>query len=486
VGLNLKTLCLFIVISVFLAGLPNPGLASTPHEGLLHSGITEDSPGTDSKYPSDRPDHNLLIPIRQTSQSKDFLKTGSFFLVQDSWEKWGALEQLSYSTSHPGGIELSPVHGETRRQGVFTTKVLETEKAFSHLVPFWNVITPGDSEVIIEVRVKIADTRWTDWQQLGIWGQNIKSRSYSNNSSNQGYPFRVDIDIFEILHEARASHYQMRITLKDSSGSNSPVLTSLGATTYSHETEPSSTANSDWVGELMVPRRSQMLEGASIRNNICGPVCLAMVLEYLGHRESSSSVASHCYDHGAKIYGNWSFNVAYAGSLGYRAYINYFHSLENVKEHIARGNPVIASIRFGPGELKNSPINSTIGHLVVITGFKVDEDGTEWVIVNDPSAPDSHSVRREYLASEFQEAWIGIVYIIEKSQNTAQLKTLQGDLNMDGSTDVKDVIIAMRHILEVDILTKELTVKADINNDGEVNILDVVLIMQEALGIVSR
>ncbi|MEW6040970.1 MAG: C39 family peptidase, partial [Elusimicrobiota bacterium] len=72
----------------------------------------------------------------------------------------------------------------------------------------------------------------------------------------------------------------------------------------------------------------------------------------------------------------------------------------------------IASITFGPKELKNSPLNNTKGHLVVIRGF--DKKGR--VIVNDPAAPDATSVERIYDRKEFARAWIknklGTSYVI--------------------------------------------------------------------------
>lgn len=333
--------------------------------------------------------------------------------LEGEWEQWGEMENLVYSQEHEGSLQLAGDGNGYVKEGVFTTKVLTTDEVFINLVPSWNILTPGETYAIVEVKVKIADEVWTDWQVLGIWGQNIDSRSITLSSWFDGYPYKINIDIFQVLHDEGARQYQIRTILMNPSGDETPVLQGLGATKYG-VVEGDVEVPSGWARELPVPMRSQMVEKPDIRGRICSPVSLAMVLEYFGHNESSESVAYNSYDHGARLFGNWSFNVAYAGSLGYRAYVDHFDSLDEMKVHIARGVPVIASIRFGQGQLQNSPIASTAGHLVVVTGFKVDSDGTKWVIVNDPAAPDNETVRREYLAHEFERAWVGIVYIVEE------------------------------------------------------------------------
>lgn len=333
----------------------------------------------------------------------------------DSSADWltGDLYNLTFSAQMPQALELRQVDGQYSDYGVFESPVLKSEYSFKSLVPTWNVITPGDTYIMMEVQVLLADEIWSGYQVLGIWGQNTTPRSINMSSYFDGYPHRVNIDIFEIMHEPAASKYQLKITLY-SDGEHTPILFGLGATTYDRNKSYSypEVEKSAYLRELKVPMRSQMIEDPVIAARICSPTSLAMVLEYLGHNETTASVAKNAYDAGARIYGNWSFAAAYAGSLGFRAYIDYYSSLDGIRYQIAKGNPVICSIRFRANELQNSPIASTGGHLVLVTGFK-EIDGEEWLIVNDPAAPDNETVRREYRADEFFNAWIGIVYIIE-------------------------------------------------------------------------
>jgi hypothetical protein len=70
------------------------------------------------------------------------------------------------------------------------------------------------------------------------------------------------------------------------------------------------------------------------------------------------------------------------------------------------------SVAWGQGELTNSDVDSTNGHLLVLAGF--DPSGNP--IVNDPASPANESVQRTYLRSQFEPLWLqasgGTVYLI--------------------------------------------------------------------------
>jgi hypothetical protein len=62
-----------------------------------------------------------------------------------------------------------------------------------------------------------------------------------------------------------------------------------------------------------------------------------------------------------------------------------------------------------------------------------------------------------------------------------------GDVNGDGKIDVRDVVLAQKHILKIQNppLTAVQLSAADVNGDGEIDVSDVVAIMKIALGIVE-
>lgn len=149
-----------------------------------------------------------------------------------------------------------------------------------------------------------------------------------------------------------------------------------------------------------------------IGNVICSPTSLSMVLEYYGQNMDTEEVAANVLDNGPNIYGNWSYNASYAGTMGLDAYVARFSSVNEIKEKIAEGIPVIASIKTNSEKtLEGAPQTYPSGHLIVIRGF-IEKDGEEYVIVNDPASPEVKNVRREYKLSGFETAWNKVVYIL--------------------------------------------------------------------------
>lgn len=61
-----------------------------------------------------------------------------------------------------------------------------------------------------------------------------------------------------------------------------------------------------------------------------------------------------------------------------------------------------------------------------------------------------------------------------------------GDVNDDGEIDVRDVVLVMRYVLEVEDLTNDQIKAADVTADGEVNVRDATMIMQYALGLIDE
>ncbi len=58
---------------------------------------------------------------------------------------------------------------------------------------------------------------------------------------------------------------------------------------------------------------------------------------------------------------------------------------------------------------------------------------------------------------------------------------IRGDINNDGKVNVLDVILVMRHILELEALPADGQEAADLNNDGDIDVIDVSLLMRIAL-----
>jgi len=155
-----------------------------------------------------------------------------------------------------------------------------------------------------------------------------------------------------------------------------------------------------------------MIQQVNYSKDICSPTSLTMVLNHFGVKTQVLETAAGVLDSADNIYGNWTLNTMYAGSRGLYAWPARLNSLEEARLYLNLGIPLVASITFGPDEVKRSPLKKTKGHLVVIKGF--DEQGR--VLVNDPAAPDEKTVERAYDRAEFARAWLknksGTAYII--------------------------------------------------------------------------
>lgn len=163
---------------------------------------------------------------------------------------------------------------------------------------------------------------------------------------------------------------------------------------------------------LNVPKISQLEQQVNYAGDICSPTSLAMLMSYYGIDVSTLSCASGVIDTSENIYGNWIFNTSYASTKNLYSFIVRINSYDELKRYLKNGIPVIASITFGPDELKNSPIKKTTGHLLVIKG--IDKNGN--IITNDPAALNSSRVELVYDKNEFANAWFknkyGTSYIL--------------------------------------------------------------------------
>lgn len=161
-------------------------------------------------------------------------------------------------------------------------------------------------------------------------------------------------------------------------------------------------------GEIDVPERSQRLAGIPESKNWCSPTSLSMVLEYHGERRPIDQIVAGVKDARYDGTGNWVFNAAFAGNAGLFGAVAYLRDLAQAAGFITAGLPLILSLAWRRGELKNAPLEETDGHLVVLCGFNFKGDP----VVNDPA---QIPVRTIYPIAEFERAWLGhggIAYLI--------------------------------------------------------------------------
>ncbi|PCI39999.1 MAG: hypothetical protein COB53_02140 [Elusimicrobia bacterium] len=305
-----------------------------------------------------------------------------------------------------GLTPLSFEKGLLQGTGSLESAVIEADFPFDDLVGSWNADTPRGSSVEMEAQVRI-DGRWTKWYRLSRWEPGAP-RSFEKQADRHG---KVSVDTLELKKKAQAFRYRIRML---SAGTREAKLLRV-AVTYADTSRKGVVhvpwAKGPWAREIKLSPRSQSDEDPAIAPHVCSPTSLSMILERWGVKRTTAKIAETVFDRNAEIYGNWPLNVAAAASLGLSGQVARLESLLDLQEEIAAGRPVIASITYKKGELDNSPISKTNGHLLVVAGFTKHGD----IITYDPAAKPS-GVRRIYKRKQFERVWLqnkhGLVYLL--------------------------------------------------------------------------
>ena len=152
--------------------------------------------------------------------------------------------------------------------------------------------------------------------------------------------------------------------------------------------------------DLDVPALSQYAGAAPLERGWCAPASLAMLLAYRGYPLDVATVAREVYDAAYGGTGNWAFNAAFAGTLGFRAAVVHLRDLEHAHAFLADDVPLALSLAWRAGELPGAALPASDGHLVVLRGIDAAGDA----LVNDPARP---SIAGAYPRAAFERAWLG-------------------------------------------------------------------------------
>ncbi len=289
-------------------------------------------------------------------------------------------------------------------EGFLVTPVIEVPR-FTQISPSWNSKTTSDSSIELLIRIKIGEN-WTGYISYGIWSTDGNNRGITENQSDD--LVKVTVDRIFVSNDKFADAVQIKVVFRG----NEPKVRLIAFTTDSDEKE-------EVVGDYLkiidnVPMISQIASGHKDSHSICSPTSVTMVLKYYGILVELNDVASGTFDTGSELYGNWPQNSAYAGEQGMRAYTKKCTSINTVKNFIARGIPIVASVVSKEKEALDGAISAfPSGHLMVVVGFKM-VDGVEYIVVNDPAANSDEEVRKDYKLDQWVNVWRHYIYVITK------------------------------------------------------------------------
>jgi uncharacterized protein YvpB len=295
---------------------------------------------------------------------------------------------------------------ENIKEGYLETPVIETEK-FSEISPSWNSNTEENSSVELFIKLRI-ENEWTPYISYGIWSTNGKNLGIKDHYSDE--LIRVTEDRIFVKNGRFGDAAQIKVMLRG----NNPRLRLIAFSTDGGEDE---SVEGNYLRVIQnVPLISQLASGHKDAHVICSPTSLTMALKYHGKDVDLDQVTRGTLDSGNDAYGNWPQNVAFAGEQGMRAYTKKCKSINPVKNFIARGIPVVASVCMKEKEMLDGAISAfPSGHLMVVVGFDI-IDGIEYVVVNDPAANSNTEVRKYYRLDQWVKVWRYYIYAVTKQQ----------------------------------------------------------------------
>lgn len=291
-------------------------------------------------------------------------------------------------------------------EGYFVSEEIDLGGSFQNMLASWNTSSEGGT-VEVSVAVKLADGSYTTWYSWGEWSAIPETSGSKSNKDAHG---EVGIDILT-LKKPCDGIVKYRIDIKQT-GEQSPIV--YNVTLACDKSVGSLTAPAETYKKLDVPYRRQM-DVPEIGGSICSATSLSMVMLYHGEQiDDIADVAWGVRDYGEQIFGNWAFNIAYAGELGYQSYIDYY-DIDAIKYAISTGHPIVSSIRVKAGQLAASghPGYTTNGHLLCVVGYE-EKDGQKWLLINDPAHPEVKAI----LESDFQNIYRGVSYIVQLRADT--------------------------------------------------------------------
>lgn len=328
----------------------------------------------------------------------------------------------------------------------WTSWLVQPRQPFTQLVPTWNVVTPPNTFVMVQSRVRSTTGAFSGWKLMGSWSTRDAGFRRTSGAAQKDAVARVSTDTLVANPGVTLNSYQLRVLfLRNPASKASPTVRSLQAVASRPATgTPVTSKRMLPARTLNVPRYSQMTHRGQYPQYggggqaWCSPTSLSMLLGYYRSLPSAANyawvnkrysdpwvdhVARVVYDYGYKGAGNWAFNTAYAANLTTDAFVTRLTSLRDAERFIAAGIPLAASITFSRGQLSGAPISATAGHLVVIAGFTSNGN----VVVNDPAAPNNSSVRRVYDRGQFERAWLGrssgTVYVVRDAAHPLPART---------------------------------------------------------------
>ena len=307
----------------------------------------------------------------------------------------------------------------------FVSSEITPRRPWDQLIASWNVAS--NVPLHLEVRARFGD-RYSRYFSLGHWS--LATNEFPRASVNGQNDPDGDVQTDTLVLAQPASALQLRVHFPGATNALPSVrFLALSLLDSKHPTKPASPTPPPPAPHLIdVPLRSQADYPEGI-TQWCSPTSLTMVLAHHGQalrrpdlQHDVRQVAHAVFDPSWPGTGNWSFNVAFAGTQpGLRAFAARLPDFDTLEAWIRRDIPVITSVSLALLRGKPYPEKGD-GHLIVVVGFDSNGD----VVINDPGVR-MDRVRQTVPLATFLRAWA-------YSKNTVYLVYPEASVKLDPLT----------------------------------------------------
>ena len=331
-------------------------------------------------------------------------------VVQDFERESASIETSEHVAFTQGeGFRLHYVDGSGfASSGEIVSTWVDTRIPANDLVLSWNFDMPIGTGAVMDMRVGDEEGKtvsaWYEMARVGFLPDLSRlARTDGVKRDENGSVVDDTLVLSKKWHKV-----QYRVTFLSGVSHHSPTLRLIAISSVDRDTPVTystyvpSGKKEAWMRSLPVRWRTQALEEPSIAGRICGPTSMSQAMEYLGCNIPTADLAAESYDYANEIFGNWPFLAQEAALHGLKAWVARCQDFKPIEDSIADGRPVVLSLAFNKGELRNSPLSETDGHLILCVGMTPEGD----LICNDSCSADKICDHIVYKRDDMATAWL--------------------------------------------------------------------------------
>lgn len=258
-------------------------------------------------------------------------------------------------------------------EGSYTSPIIHSESSVKRINLMWGSITHEKATSTLLTRYQTIEG-WSEWFSHGTWGYGgpntppMITRNFPNN-------------VFNIQYQILLKRERLNIP--------SPKLEYVSLQFVTENMPQYTIASLDKYLLYNVPQLKQAdTLDASLWNNICWATSISMMLQYynrLLHLDIPQEYYSVLIRQGTERFGTTKNDIG-ATQFGITLHELEFHSAEMLLHVINHYGPLIVGVSKGSSpDGKFGPLTYSSGHVVVVVGYEIHDDGKIDIIVNDPA-----------------------------------------------------------------------------------------------------